>query len=161
MTEKAAQSTDVRPLEKGDLEGLLALYAQLIEDDLPIAPALAQSRFDEMLARDGLTVFGGFVDGVLASTCVLIVVPNLTRGGMPYAFIENVVTDAGHRRTGLGRRTVKTAIDAAFAADCYTVRLQTGGTREGTLDFYRSCGFDLTKHGLEVRRIPPRHAVNR
>lgn len=154
-----SNTVEVRPLQKSDLAGLLALYAQLIEDDLPIAPALAEIRFDEMLAREGLTVFGGFVDDALASTCVLIVVPNLTRGGMPYAFIENVVTDAGHRRTGLGRRTVKTAIDAAFAAGCYTVRLQTGGTREGTLDFYRNCGFELTKHGLEVRRIPPRSAL--
>ncbi len=154
-----SNTVEVRPLQKSDLAGLLALYAQLIEDDLPITPALAETRFDEMLAREGLTVFGGFVDDALASTCVLIVVPNLTRGGMPYAFIENVVTDAGHRRTGLGRRTVKTAIDAALAAGCYTVRLQTGGTREGTLDFYRNCGFELTKHGLEVRRIPPRSAL--
>jgi GNAT superfamily N-acetyltransferase len=147
---------EVRALQQSDLPGLLALYAQLIEDDLPLSPALAETRFGEILKREGLTVFGGFVDGVLASTCVLIVVPNLTRGGMSYAFIENVVTDEGHRRTGLGRRTVKAAIDAAFDAGCYTVRLQTGGKRPGTLDFYRSCGFDLTKHGLEVRRIPPR-----
>ncbi|MBC7314469.1 MAG: GNAT family N-acetyltransferase [Rhizobium sp.] len=153
-----SKTVEVRPLQKGDLPGLLALYAQLIEDDLPLSPALAETRFDEMLKRDGLTVFGGFVDGILASTCVLIVVPNLTRGGMAYAFIENVVTDGAHRRTGLGRQTVKTAIDAAFDAGCYTVRLQTGGKRTGTLDFYRSCGFDLTKHGLEVRRIPPRQA---
>ncbi|MBA3039244.1 MAG: GNAT family N-acetyltransferase [Alphaproteobacteria bacterium] len=151
-----SKTVEVRPLQKSDLAGLLALYAQLIENDLPLAPALAETRFDDMLKHDGLTVFGGFADGILASTCVLIVVPNLTRGGMPYAFIENVVTDGAHRRTGLGRQTVKTAIDAAFDAGCYTVRLQTGGKRPGTLDFYRSCGFDLTKHGLEVRRIPPR-----
>lgn len=154
-----SKTIDVRPLQKGDLPGLLALYAQLIENDLPLSPALAETRFDEMLSRDGLTVFGGFADGILASTCVLIVVPNLTRGGMAYAFIENVVTDRAHRRTGLGRQTVRTAIDAAFDAGCYTVRLQTGGTRPGTLDFYRSCGFDLTKHGLEVRRIPPRQVL--
>lgn len=151
-----SNTVEVRPLQKSDLAGLLALYAQLVEDDLPLGSALAETRFDEMLKRDGLTVFGGFADGILASTCVLIVVPNLTRGGMPYGFIENVVTDGAHRRTGLGRRTVKTAIDAAFGAGCYTVRLQTGGKRPGTLDFYRSCGFDLTKHGLEVRRIPSR-----
>jgi len=151
-----SNSVEVRPLQQRDLAGLLALYAQLIEDDLPLSPALAETRFGEILKREGLTVFGGFVDGVLASTCVLIVVPNLTRGGMSYAFIENVVTDGAHRRTGLGRQTVKTAINAAFGAGCYTVRLQTGGTLPGTLDFYRSCGFDLTKHGLEVRRIPPR-----
>ena len=151
-----SKPVEVRALKRSDLPGLLALYDQLIENDLPLSPELAQTRFDEMLKREGLTVFGGFADGVLASTCVLIVVPNLTRGGMSYAFIENVVTDAGHRRIGLGRRTVKTAIDAAFDAGCYTVRLQTGSKRPGTLDFYKSCGFDLTKHGLEVRRIPPR-----
>ena len=97
---------EVRALQQSDLPGLLALYAQLIEDDLPLSPALAETRFGEILKREGLTVFGGFVDGVLASTCVLIVVPNLTRGGMSYAFIENVVTDGAHRRTGLGRQTV-------------------------------------------------------
>lgn len=147
---------EVRALGKPDLQGLLALYGQLIENDLPLTPELAEMRFDEILARDGLTVFGAFVDGTLASTCSLIVVPNLTRGGMPYAFIENVVTDARHRRGGLGRRTMQAAIDTAFDAGCYTVRLMTGAKRPGTLDFYRRCGFDTTKHGLEIRRIPPR-----
>ncbi|MFA7414558.1 MAG: GNAT family N-acetyltransferase [Rhizobium sp.] len=151
-----ANQVEIRALGKPDLQGLLALYRQLIENDLPLAPDLAEMRFDEILARDGLTVFGAFADGALASTCTLIVVPNLTRGGMPYAFIENVVTDAGHRRTGLGRRTLQAAIDTAFHAGCYTVRLMTGAKRPGTLDFYRSCGFDTTKHGLEIRRIPPR-----
>ncbi|HLP70828.1 MAG TPA: GNAT family N-acetyltransferase [Rhizobium sp.] len=147
---------EVRALGKPDLQGLLALYGQLIENDLPLTPDLAAVRFDEILARDGLTVFGAFVDSTLASTCTLIVVPNLTRGGMPYAFIENVVTDAGHRRSGLGRRTIQAAVETAFQAGCYTVRLMTGAKRPGTLDFYRSCGFDTTKHGLEIRRIPPR-----
>lgn len=151
-----AKPVEVRALGKADLQGLLALYGQLIENDLPLASDLAATRFDEILDRAGLTVFGAFVDGTLASTCTLIVVPNLTRGGMSYAFIENVVTDARHRRTGLGRRTLQAAIDAAYQADCYTVRLMTGAKRPGTLDFYKSCGFDTTKHGLEIRRIPPR-----
>ena len=151
-----ANPVEVRALGKADLQSLLALYGQLIENDLPLASDLAATRFDEILDRAGLTVFGAFVDGTLASTCTLIVVPNLTRGGMPYAFIENVVTDARHRRTGLGRRTLQAAVDAAFYAGCYTVRLMTGAKRPGTLDFYRSCGFDTTKHGLEIRKIPPR-----
>lgn len=151
-----AEEISVRALDQNDLTGLLALYRQLVENDLPLSPVLAETQFAEILRRDGMSVFGGFVGTVLASTCTLIVVPNLTRGGMPYAFIENVVTDAGHRRTGLGRRTVQAAIDAALAAGCYAVRLMTGAKQPGTLDFYRSCGFDMTKHGLEVRRIPSR-----
>ncbi|MBD9373288.1 GNAT family N-acetyltransferase [Rhizobium sp. ARZ01] len=147
---------EVRVLGLHDLDALLALYSHLIEDDLPLSDETARLRYEEMLGRDGLSVYGGFADGFLASSCTLIVVPNLTRGGMPYAFIENVVTDAAHRRKGLGQAVVKAAINDACAAGCYTVRLMTGGKRPGTLDFYKNCGFEMLKHGLEVRRIPPR-----
>ena len=146
----------VRPLVEGDLEGLLALYRQLIPDDLPLDADTARLRFTEMLARPGLTVYGGFVDASLASSCVLIVVPNLTRGGRPYAFIENVVTDETRRLAGLGRATVRHAVDAALSADCYTVRLMTGEKTPGSLQFYEKCGFKRTKHGLEVRKVAPR-----
>ena len=149
-------SVKVKVLDRQALEPLLALYRQLIEDDLPLSNETARLRYEEMLGRDGLSVCGSFADGFLASTCTLIVVPNLTRGGMSYAFVENVVTDAAHRRKGLGQAVVKAAIDDAFAAGCYTVRLLTGAKRPGTLEFYKECGFEALKHGLEVRRIPPR-----
>ena len=148
------RGADVRVLDtEADLTKALNLFRTAMVG-FPQLSGLAKGRIRQIL-EPGRT-FGAFVDGTLASTCTLIVVPNLTRGGMSYAFIESVVTDTGHRRSGLGRRTMQAAIDAAFHAGCYTVRLMTGAKRPGTLDFYRSCGFDTTKHGLEIRRIPPR-----
>lgn len=67
--------------------------------------------------------------------------------------IENVVTDADHRRTGLGRAVLDAALDQAWKADCYKVLLATGSRRESTLRFYEGVGFQRdTKTYFEIRR---------
>ena len=79
--------------------------------------------------------------------------PNLSRGARPYGVIENVVTDAGHRRSGLGRAVLEAALDQAWAADCYKVLLATGSRRESTLRFYEGVGFTRdAKTYFEIRR---------
>jgi GNAT superfamily N-acetyltransferase len=89
----------------------------------------------------------------LVSSCTLAIVPNLSRGGRPYGVIENVVTHADHRRQGLGRKVLEHAIALAWRADCYKVHLATGSTRESTLRFYESAGFQRGgKTYFEIRR---------
>lgn len=104
-----------------------------------------------MLEQPGLTVFGVFVENRLVASCVLHILPNLTRGGAPYALIENVVTDKDERRQGHGRRVIGAATGAAFAAGCYKVMLLTGRTDPGVHRFYESCGFIQSKTGFELR----------
>ncbi len=58
-----------------------------------------------------MTVLIGFADGRAAATVTLIVVPNLTRKGAPYALIENVVTHADHRKRGYAGALIRRAID--------------------------------------------------
>ena len=41
----------------------------------------------------------------------------------------------------MSNRTIAGALDAAWAADCYTVMLQTGSKLESAQAFYRACGF--------------------
>lgn len=83
-------------------------------------------------------------------------IPNLTRGGKPYALIENVVTHANHRGAGFGRMALNAAVERAWEADCYKVMLMTGSKQPSTLAFYKAAGFEQSKTGFQVRRVAVR-----
>jgi GNAT superfamily N-acetyltransferase len=132
----------VRPARNDDLHGMLDLYRHLNPDDPPVSPAAAAAPWSALL-RSGLTsVLVAEEAGRLVSSCTLVVVPNLTRGGMSYGLIENVVTHADRRRRGLGHRVLRAALDAAWAGNCYKVMLATGSTQDATLRFYERAGFE-------------------
>jgi GNAT superfamily N-acetyltransferase len=141
----------LRALGTADLGGLLALYAQFNPLDPALPPDVAETRFEALLPHPGLTLFGAFAGDRLVASCVLHVLPNLTRGARPYALIENVVTDSFERRKGHGQRVVRAAAAAAFADGCYKVMLLTGRTDPGVHRFYESCGFSQSKTGFEMR----------
>ena len=148
----------VRPAQLPDLAQFLALYQQFVPED-PILPSdIAEARFNEILSHPGMTLFGGFVGDQLVATCTLIIIPNMTRVGAPYALIENVVTDQNHRQKGYGRKVLDAAVAKAFDAQCYKVMLLTGTHNPGTLKFYGNCGFSQSKTGFERRspNVPPR-----
>jgi GNAT superfamily N-acetyltransferase len=94
-----------------------------------------------MLRDKHLRVLVGEVDGRVITSCMLVIVPNLTRGGRPFGLIENVVTDSGHRRQGHGLAILRRALRCAWDAGCYKVMLLTGSKREETLRFYEQAGF--------------------
>jgi hypothetical protein len=84
----------IRNLVRDDLSALLGLYRQLHEVDEPLPPVAEVAALRaRILADDSQIYLGGFSAGVLVSVCSAAVIPNLTRGGRPYAVIENVVTD--------------------------------------------------------------------
>ena len=96
------------------------------------------------------------VGGFLASSCVVAVIPNLTRGTRPFGVIENVVTHPDHRRAGLGSAVLKAALDLAWNAGCYKVMLATGSRKPATLRFYAANGFEQGgKTYFEIRRPQP------
>lgn len=149
-------SLTVRPASRDDLPQLLALYPHLNPDD-PIPPLdIAERRFAQLQAYPGSEIFVGLIDGAVVVSCTLIVIPNLTRGGQPYALIENVVTRADVRERGYGKEILRAAVEAAWQADCYKVMLMTGSKLPSTLQFYASAGFEQNKTGFQIRRIPVR-----
>lgn len=95
-----------------------------------------------MLGSGLITILVADVEGRLASTCTLVIVPNLTRATRPFGIIENVVTHPDHRRHGLGRAVLTAALETAWAADCYKVMLATGSRKLETLRFYEGAGFE-------------------
>ena len=143
----------IRPATADDLSGVLALYRQLNPGD-PVLDAAGAAPVWAAVLGSGLTPpFVAEIEGRLVSSCTLAIVPNLSRGARPYGVIENVVTDAGHRRSGLGRAVLEAALDKAWAADCYKVLLATGSRRESTLRFYEGVGFTRdAKTYFEIRR---------
>jgi GNAT superfamily N-acetyltransferase len=151
---------EIRAAGQGDLPSLLQLYLQLNPRDPALEPERANAILEEFTRQTGSAIFVGFKDAALVTTCTLVVVPNLTRGGAPYALIENVVTDAGHRKRGYGQAILYAAIEAAWRCGCYKVMLLTGSKDPNTLSFYQGAGFEQTKTGFQIRRSPASDRVS-
>jgi GNAT superfamily N-acetyltransferase len=146
----------VRPADHADLPCLLDLYVHLNPDDERCAPEDAIAALDHMLRYEGSVVLVGTIGDVFVTTCTLVVIPNLTRGGKPYSLIENVVTHADYRGLGFGRTVLGAAVERAWDAGCYKVMLMTGSKKPSTLAFYKAAGFEQSKTGFQVRRVPTR-----
>jgi GNAT superfamily N-acetyltransferase len=150
------EEVSIRAARASDLEGLLKLYPHLNPADEEISLDLAASRLDQIKQLPGSAVLLGLLGDDLVASCTLIVIPNLTRGGKPYALIENVVTNALHRGRGYGTSILRAAVEAAWKAGCYKVMLMTGSKQPSTLKFYENAGFEQTKTGFQMRRISAR-----
>lgn len=146
----------IRPAKVTDLNQLLKLYAQLSPDNTPLPSAIAEALFDKISLYEGSAILIGVIDDIIVSTCTLIIIPNLTRAGKPYALIENVVTHAKYCRLGYAIALLDGAASRAWAHDCYKVMLMTGATEPATLAFYERAGFEQSKTGFQKRRLPKR-----
>jgi GNAT superfamily N-acetyltransferase len=148
---------EIRLAAQDDLPRLLALYEHLhrTDDPLPEPPAL-QRLWNGMLTHPGFKCIVADLNDTLVGSCCLAILPNLTRGGRPYAVVENVVTHSDFRRQGIGTAVVKRALALAWDAGCYKVMLLTGSKRSETLQFYEHCGFKAGEKSGFVAR-PPCH----
>lgn len=141
----------IRSVEHSDLPQLLALYRFLNPDDPETELSDAVKKLDSLRAISGSDIFAGFIENELVASCTLVVIPNLTRGGTPYALIENVVTHGDYRHQGYGKLILAAAVEAAWASGCYKVMLLTGSQQASVHNFYLSAGFQQNKTGFQIR----------
>jgi GNAT superfamily N-acetyltransferase len=146
----------IRLAEQPDLVPLANLYRHLNAEDKGYPPEKAEAVFEQFLRYSGSAILLGIVEDVLVCSCTLVIIPNLTRAGMPYALIENVVTHADHRNRGFGKAILNAAVERAWAGGCYKVMLLTGSKEPSTLAFYQAAGFEQSKTGFQIRNIPVR-----
>jgi GNAT superfamily N-acetyltransferase len=131
-----------RLIRADDLAALLELYQHLHTADAPLpAAGRLQLVWGEIIADRKLRCFVVERDGKLISSCMLVIVPNLTRGARPYGLIENVVTYPDFRGQGIGTALLRHALQIARQANCYEVMLLTGSKSPETLRFYERAGF--------------------
>ncbi len=144
----------LRHARREDLDALLALYAQLNPDDVPAPREGLAAILDAILASAHFAIILGTHGERVVATCYLNVIPNLTRGGAPYAAIENVVVESSLRGSGLGRQVMRFALDEAWRRGCYKVLLQTGSRDPRVHRFYEACGFSASDKTGFVARAP-------
>jgi GNAT superfamily N-acetyltransferase len=146
----------VRPATAYDVDALQDLYLYLSSDNERCPPEIAETIIRDITKYAGSAIFIGEFGGEVVCTCTLIVIPNLTRGGTPYALIENVVTHPAHRGKGFGTSMLDAATDEAWQNGCYKIMLSTGSRNPSTLAFYAHAGFEQTRTGFQKRRIAVR-----
>jgi GNAT superfamily N-acetyltransferase len=132
----------VRRIRDDELASLLELHTHLnpVDDPLPGKEQLEQT-WKEIQSDPRLRCFVAVQGGRIVGSCMLIIIPNLTRGARPYGLIENVVTHREYRRRGVGTRLMQHALQVAWDQKCYKVMLLTSSPQEGVLDFYEKVGF--------------------
>lgn len=141
-----------RAARREDLPGILDLYRHLNPDDTPLPAPQAEALWVDIEATPGIAYFVGCEDDRVLSTCNVVVVPNLTRSGRPWAVIENVVTHPGHQRRGLGRGVLGLAVEFARRHDCYKIALLSSARRREAHRFYEAAGFDGdVKRGFHLK----------
>ena len=134
----------VREIKENELSDLLELYTHLHELGVPENSEHLQNTWS-VICRDGNHhIIVCEVDGKLVSSCVCVIIPNLTRNIRPYAFIENVVTRADYRGKGYATACLNHAKDLAIKANCYKMMLLTSSKTESTLNFYKRAGYNCT-----------------
>lgn len=131
----------VREIEKSELNELLELYLHLHEDSIPQMSEHLAKTWDAITNDRNHHIIVRTDGGRIVSSCVCVIIPNLTRGVRPYAFIENVVTHADYRGRGYASECLGFAKKIAEKENCYKMMLLTGSKSEKTLDFYRKSGY--------------------
>lgn len=153
-----AQSLKVRPLGADDAAAFSALRREVTRDN-PVPMGLT---FEEELTRtlEGFraqlsapvpnAVFGCFIQGELAATAAVS-----RAGQFPSSHHKMVMwgvfTSPRHRRQGLGRQVVETALQHAFDNGVHRVHLQVYLPNEPAIVLYKSLGF--VEYGVEPEAV--------
>lgn len=132
----------IREITDSDFDGLMTLYMQLHGNPFPEKDERVLSLWQKVLDDPDHHIIVAEEDGKIVSSVVCVIIPNLTHGQRPYAFIENVITDETYRGRGLATACLNYARDIAVKENCYKMMLLTGSKKESTLSFYERAGYN-------------------
>ena len=124
----------IRETRQGDLRGLLELYAHLQKEGRLEPDLEAERVWRRILREENHHILVAEEGGRILSSCVCVVVPNLTHGQRPYALVENVVTHPDFRGRGLASACLAAARIAPYRAGVVCVQnsaLQAGYSASG------------------------------
>ncbi len=139
---KREVKTMVREAYQNELNQMLQLYLFLHEEEVPEDSEYLRQIWEQIMQDKNHHLIVYEEDGKIVASCVCVIIPNLTRGIRPYAFIENVVTHEDYRGKGYATACLNYAGEIAQKEGCYKMMLLTGSKKEETLNFYRNAGYN-------------------
>jgi len=140
----------IRAADKGDLPGVLALYAQPAMDDGRILSIGEAERLFARFSRyPDYTLYVAEQDGRIVGSFALLIMDNLGHLGAPSAIVEDVVVDPALQGHGVGQAMMDFAVARARDKRCYKMALSSNAKRERAHAFYERLGFE--RHGYSFR----------
>jgi GNAT superfamily N-acetyltransferase len=103
-----------------------------------------------ILRTPGRTVLVADDGTRLIGTADVLIVPNLTHGGRPWAIVENVVVDWHAQGTGVGTALLTEALRLARDAGCYMLQLLSLNHRTEAHAFYQRLGLEPVAAGFRL-----------
>lgn len=131
----------IREININDYEQLMPLYLHLHETEVPPFE-MAREVWEHIFSDKNYHIIVAEEDGMIVSSCTCIIIPNLTHGPRPYAWVENVVTHPDYRGRGFATACLDRAREIALNENCYRLVLMTSSKLESTLKFYENAGYD-------------------
>jgi N-acetylglutamate synthase-like GNAT family acetyltransferase len=145
----------IRDATEADLPRLVELLAHLALDEPreelgPPLPEGYRRALEEIEDDHRQRLLVVEADGRVVAAAVLMIIPNLSHQGRPYAIIENVVVDAAERGAGHGELLMLYATEEARRAGCYKLTLTSNKRRGDAHRFYERLGFKATHEGYRL-----------
>lgn len=120
----------------------MKLYTQLHNNPMPEKTSKVLYLWNEILKDKHHHIIVAEKDGRIVSSCVCVIILNLTHNQQPYALIENVITDEAYRNRGFATQCLNYAKEIAVKENCYKMMLLTSSKTDSTLQFYEKAGYN-------------------
>ena len=146
----------VRKAVERDIPRILELYRQL---EITVSPLEAGKQpatddykriFGCINSFPGMDLVVAEDQGQVIGSLEILVVPNLSHKGLPWALVENVIVDEARRQAGVGRQLMEYAINRAKSAGCYRISLSSNNSRKDAHRFYEALGFKGSSIGFRL-----------
>jgi len=122
-----------------DLNGLSALFAQLIPDRKP--EMVEMQLMLNNLKTDCNKIYTATFNNLIVGTAQLIIYENLIRVPQRKGMIDSVIVDKDYRNCGVGAKLIGHILEEAKKQNIIKLYLYSGYHRQKSYQFYKKLGF--------------------
>jgi GNAT superfamily N-acetyltransferase len=143
-------------LRRAQVADVPAIVRLIVEDQISAARESAdlapyEGAFRRIDADPAQLLLAAVVDGEVAGTLQLTVIPGLSRVGALRGQVEAVRVRADLRGRGIGEAMVRWAVEEARRRGCALVQLTTDKRRTDAHRFYARLGFTASHEGFKLQ----------